>query len=141
MGNVKLSLSLVLFLIMTGCATGQLYNKELLPTLSADDEGRVFVYRRAIGGGIGIRPDISVDGKIIGQAVAGGYFFTDLPAGKHTLQAEQKVFTPKVVFDLKAGEEIYIKLRMIPGVFKGHIKPALVDNATGQSEIRKMKSL
>ena len=125
---------------MTGCATGQLYNKELLPTLSADDEGRVFVYRTAIMG-TGIRPDISVDGKIIGQAVAGGYFFADLPAGKHTLQAEQTVFTPKVAFDLKAGEEIYIKLRMIPGVFKGHIKPALVDNATGQSEIRKMKSL
>ncbi|MFP6853009.1 MAG: DUF2846 domain-containing protein, partial [Pseudomonadales bacterium] len=95
MGNVKLSLSLVLFLVMTGCATGQLYNKELLPTLSADDEGRVFVYRTAIMG-TGIRPDISVDGKIIGKAVAGGYFFADLPAGKHTLQVEQAVFTPKV---------------------------------------------
>jgi hypothetical protein len=127
---------------MTGCASGQLFIKEQLPHLSAVDEGRVFVYRKAAGGfGSGIRPDISVDGQIIGRAVSGGYFFVDLPEGRHIIQVEQKMFSPEVAFDLKPGEEKYIKLRIVPGVFKGHISPILVDNTTGESEIRNTKSL
>ncbi len=140
--NIKRSLVLILFLIMTGCATGELFIMEQLPPLSAVDEGRVFVYRKAAGGfGSGIRPDISVDGQIIGRAVSGGYFFVDLPEGRHIIQVEQKMFSPEVAFDLKPGEEKYIKLRIVPGVFKGHISPILVDNTTGESEIRNTKSL
>jgi hypothetical protein len=74
----------VALLSLYGCAaTGPKLEtvKGLFPPIG-ENSGRLFFYRVYSGFGSGMRPDILVCGKKVGESIPGGAFYVDLPAGE-----------------------------------------------------------
>lgn len=72
-------------MVLASCAAGpsfQEYSGQLsqLP----NDESRFYIYRPASGGS-SVKPDIKIDGKVIGQSVPKGFLVLDVKPGSHQL--------------------------------------------------------
>ena len=122
--------------ILGGCATGMLYDEaaQTIPTL-ASDKGRIYIYRTTTFG-TAVQPAVNVNGREEGKAKPGGFFFVDLEPGTHSVSTGQGA---QITLILTANEELYIRLEMKMGLFVGTVQPVLVDNSTGESEIRKTR--
>ena len=131
--------SLILsFFFLSGCATGPKFEEyaSSIPAIP-DNAGRIYIYRTATFGAA-IQPGIKVNGEVVGKAVPQGFFFVDRPAGSYEVSASTEA-KRSLSLNLDAGQERYVRLEVKMGLFAGHIKPVLVDNAEGKDEIKKTK--
>ena len=99
--------------------------------------GRIYVYRTDIFGAV-IRPGVKINGEVTGKAVPRGFFYVDRLAGSYEISASTGG-KRSLTLNLEPGEEKYVRLEVKMGLFTCHIKPVLVDNAFGKSEIIKTK--
>ena len=124
---------------LAGCAASGPTYREYSANIPAipSDSGRIYLYRMTMFGGA-IQPEIRINGDVVGKAVPKGFFFVDRPAGNYeiSLSTEAK---RSLTFNLEAGQEKYVRLEAKMGAFVAHIKPVLVDNFDGKSEITKTK--
>ena len=99
--------------------------------------GRIYLFRTSAAGAA-VKPKIFLDDKVIGKAVAKGFFYVDVPPGTHQLRTTTEV-KRTLSMTLEAGEVRYVRLKVGMGFFIGHVAPELVDNAIGEQEIKKCR--
>ena len=123
---------------LAGCASGPGY-AEYAATMQpvGEGNGRIYMYRPS-SFGAAVKPMIRVNDDEVGQAVAKGFFFVDLPPGDYNIAASTEA-ERNLDVTLDANEEMYVRLEMKMGAFVGHVKPVLVDAAVGKEEIQKTK--
>jgi len=137
--RIKTTLLLPLLLLVTSCATGQLYQDVVIKDVS-DNEGRIYFYRnKAAGFGSGIRPPINVGGVTVGRAISGGFFYIDRPQGIYNISVKSDLQEKVVTVNLKQGETYYVQLQTRMGLMTGRILPVVVDSSKGQREIESCK--
>ena len=135
----KINLILPLFFLITGCATGQLYQDVTFNDLSSAD-GRIYFYRnKAAGFGSGIRPPINIDGITVGKAISGGFFYVDRPQGLYNVSVKSDLQEKVLTIDLKRGQTYYVQLKTKIGLVTYRVVPELVDSSKGQLEIQACK--
>jgi hypothetical protein len=107
----------------------------------ANDNSKVtvFVYRYKQWVGSALEPAIYCDEVEIAKMDNGAYFKVMLDPGKHTFQSNDK--QSGVVLDLKSGEDYYIRMELVEGVWKGKGRLVLVPKEQGAFEIQKLKPL
>ena len=134
--SLRISFLLLATLIVTACATGPKHAEvaSTIPTLKSD-LGRVYFYRSGSMLGAAVQPSIQVNGKVVGDSKPGGFFFVDLPPGPVEVSTSTEV-EKKATFTLDKGQTRYVRTVVGLGLFVGRIYPELVDNATGEQEIR-----
>lgn len=98
-----------LMLVVAGCAPSGPQYKEAaaaFPTLAAD-KGRVVFYRSDYAGAV-FTPEIQLNGRVVGKAERGGFFYADERPGKYTVSTS-KEGDKKLSFNLAAKETKYIR--------------------------------
>ena len=123
-------------LALTGCAaTGPKFAEQQssTPKLSAD-KGRVYFYRKDSFVGGGLRPEIRLDGAVVGKSQPGGYFYVDATPGSHEAATSTEVEN-KLSFVVDKGETKYVRTKVSMGVLVGHVTPELVGSAEAQPEL------
>ncbi len=131
-------IALTLSLLLAGCASGPSYD-EYAGNIDAVDpaKGRIYVYRTATLGAA-IQPAVRLNGSEVGKAKPKGFFYVDVDPGDYTISCSTEA-ERNLSLNVGAGETRYVRLEVKMGVFAGHIKPVLVDNNAGSSEIKKTK--
>jgi hypothetical protein len=96
--------------------------------------GRVFVYRLADVVGAWQQPNVMMNGRTIGSAVPGQYFFINLPPGSYTVSTVSDPGSP-VTFSIGPGALVYIRLN---SVFAGiqQVFPELVGESEGLTQMQ-----
>lgn len=132
----KLFLVLTVLVISGGCATSGLKFTELAPTISnmAPDAGRIYIYRPS-SFGAAVRPDVKLNGEVIGEAVSWGFFYVDRKPGNYEILTSTEV-DRKLSLTLNKGQSRYVRLSIAMGFFVGHVYPELVENEVGEKEIQ-----
>jgi hypothetical protein len=126
---LRFSLSVLIILLIAGCASGPSLKERptLLPVLD-QGKARIFFYRTQIVGGA-YQPDVLLNGEKVGNATPRGVFFRDVSPGKYSVTT---TMTKEVVnFDIAAGNNVYVKLSYSFGF---NIYPELVDSSKGELE-------
>lgn len=126
-------------LLLTACAaTGPKFIEvqASLPALRVG-EGRVFFYRDASTMGAALRPDVRLDGQVVGAPQPGSFFFVDRPAGRHTASARTEAETT-VDFDLADGDTVYISMRINMGLMVGRPELTLQPPTTGPGALHNL---
>ena len=67
----------------------------------------------------------------------GRYFTVNLEQGKHTFTSNDK--QSGIDLDLKAGEEYFVRVELVPGLAKGHGRLILVPREQGVYELKSDK--
>jgi hypothetical protein len=126
------------FVALSSCASGEKFT-ELQTTIAppAAENGRIYIYRTAVAG-TAVQPAVKVNGEKVGNAVPNGFFYVDRPAGDYEITTETEV-KRALTLKLEPGQTRYVKLNIGFGFFVGHVWPELVDNATGEKEIAKLR--
>jgi len=73
----------------------------------ASDKAGLYVYRDGMA--ITIDNNITLDGQCLGQSKKGGYFFVELPAGKHKLETIALFKQNVIDLDMQAGKNYYVR--------------------------------
>jgi hypothetical protein len=135
MRSTLLSVLAVAVCALTGCASGPTY-KELSPRIPpvAEGSGRVFFYRKSSMIGAGLSPAIVVDGANVGNSKSGGFFFTDLPPGNHSVSCSTET-TNTLTLTLAVADTRYVRTYPKMGLIVGHVQPELVGAEEAKGEI------
>lgn len=126
---------LLCILFSIGCASGPKYAEvaQTIPKLRSD-QGRIYVYRNSVLGAA-IKPDVKLNGEVIGSSPAKGFYFVDRDPGNYTMMTSTEV-DRSLSFVLEAEQTRYVRLNISMGFFVGHVYPELVEEAVGQKEIQ-----
>ena len=134
---VLLGLVLILSVVLGGCATGQSFSemKSSIPNLSPG-VGRIYFYRTSMYGAA-YRPEIQLNGTVVGTAVSKGFFFVDKEPGSYRVGVGAQ--GDALNLTLSAGQTLYVRTS-IAGFFPVLVWVAsLIDNSTAQTEIDDVK--
>jgi hypothetical protein len=118
--TLRLAAIACLTLLLAGCAaTGPKFAEveANLPALRAG-EGRIYIFRENTGMGAGVRPDVRLNGEVVGAPQPGSFFFVDKPVGHYTASARTEAES-SVEFLLREGENAYVSLRIGMGLLVG----------------------
>lgn len=135
MKKLVVTLILCMTAALSGCATGPKHQevKAAIPAIPKE-MGRIYFYRTANMIGAAIQPSVMLNGEKVGDAVPGGFFFVDRPAGNHVVTVATEV-DKKASFTLEPGQERFVKLTIGLGLIAGRIIPELVDKAQADQDI------
>jgi hypothetical protein len=125
---------------LAGCASGPPF-KEVsasFPAL-APDKGRIFFYRPSAAGAA-VKPDVNLNGQVVGSSVSHGFFFVDRPAGDYKVSTTTEV-EKTLTFHLDRGQTRYVRLNISMGFMVGHVYPTLAEPDVGKKEIEQTKSI
>ncbi|MEO8158082.1 MAG: DUF2846 domain-containing protein [Betaproteobacteria bacterium] len=120
---------------LSGCATSGATYKETLgntPALQAG-MGRIYFYRPSQFGAA-IRPDVVLDGEVVGKAIWHGFFYVDRLPGTHEVVVSTEI-VDKTPVRLAAGETCYVRLEGGFGIIMGRTYARQVNATTGESEM------
>ena len=131
----KLFLFVMVVFMLGGCATTGPKFTEFAPSISnmAPDTGRIYIYRPSALGAA-VRPDVKLNGEVIGEVISYGFFYVDRTPGNYEIMTSTEV-DRKLSLTLDKGETRYVRLNISIGFFVGHVYPELVENAEGKKEI------
>jgi hypothetical protein len=133
---------LALFAAALGaCATSSATkpaNPLVLAKLHAIDKTKatMVIYRSREYMGAALRPTVVLDGKDLVNIGNGKVFVAPLSPGHYTFEMDDKKSGTSV--KLKAGEEIYLKIDIVPGFWKGGGKMTQVAPQQGNYEATRL---
>lgn len=139
--NKTLFRSLLLIFIafaLGACATNTATkpaNPAVLAKLAAINKSKMatmVVYRPQLAVGMLLRPTVMLDGKDLVNIGNGKVFVAALSPGHHTFEMDDKKSGTAV--DLKAGQDVYLKVEIVPGFWKGGGKMTQVPTSQGNFE-------
>ena len=138
MKHWKLLPAIVVSLVVSGCASGPKHADvaSAIPALQPG-EGRIYFYRSNSMVGAAVQPNISLNGKVVGESKPGGFFFVDAKAGPMEVSTSTEV-EKKLTFTLEPRQTRYVRTVVGLGVFVGRIYPELVGSAEGEAELKDM---
>lgn len=125
-----------LIVFLSGCAATGTKGGEMQSELDTvgQNQGRIFFYRSASLVGAAIRPNISLNGAVVGESQPGGFFYVDVEPGIHEATARTEVLATLMI-PIKAGEKRYVRSSIHFGVLIGRVELALIDAAQAQAEL------
>ena len=127
----------VFVLLLTACASGPKYSEVASDFAALDPaQGRIYIYRPS-SFGAAVRPNVKLNGAVVGEAISYGFFFVDREPGEYTIMTSTEV-DRSLSLTLRAGQTRYVRLGISFGFLVGHVYPELVDNTVGEGEIRKL---
>lgn len=120
---------------LAGCASGPKFSaiKDSIPELSPD-QGRIYVYRPSALGAA-IRPNIRLNGTVVGEMVSRGFFFVDRIPGSYLVSAKTET-EASVQLTLQANQIQYVKGSIGLGFFVGRPHLELVDGTNALIELQ-----
>ena len=127
---------LMITLLLEGCATSGPKFTEIAPAISnvEPDMGRIYLYRPS-SFGAAVRPNIKLNGEVIGEAISWGFFYVDRKPGNYEIMTSTEV-ERKLSLTLDKGQTRYVRLNIAMGFFVGHVYPELVETEVGEKEIQ-----
>jgi hypothetical protein len=113
-------------------------NPQVLAKLHAIDKTKatMVVYRPREYMGAALRPTVVLDGKDLVNISNGKVFVAPLSPGHHTFEMDDKKSGTTV--DLKPGEDVYLKIEIVPGFWKGGGKMTQVAPQQGNYEATRL---
>ena len=134
-------LAIAALLLTTACQSSGRTYAEMVKTNAflpiEQDKGRVFLYRYSTLG-FAIQPPLRIDGIQVGDSVAEGFFYVDLPAGEHRATAETEV-EKSLAFMLNKDETVYIKQSPALGWLVGRIELEKAEPIQAKNELTELK--
>lgn len=129
---------LVLSCGFSGCASGPEYRTiaERIPPLP-EHSGRIYFYRTSIVGPF-YRPDIQLDGKVVGTSVSGGFFFVDQPAGDHVIALAAGA-EHGMKLSLDERQTRYVEGFVQIGLLESNMILKIADPTEGEKAVRGLK--
>ncbi|WP_416191162.1 DUF2846 domain-containing protein [Neisseria sp. CCUG12390] len=137
-------LSAAAVLAVSGCATvSHAPTEEAVQakTFAAPSEGNagLYVYRdNSIVGG-GLKKDIWVDGKCLGESSRGIFFRTEIAGGQTHAVATESEFSPNVLnLQAEAGKHYFVRQYIKMGAFVGGANLEQVSEAQGKAAVQSL---
>lgn len=133
-----MTMRIVLILLaaaLAGCTTsGPKYSeiKSSIPELSPD-QGRIYFYRPGPLG-VAVKPNIVLNGSVVGELLAQGFFFVDRPPGTYLAIARTES-EASVQIPLAANETRYVRGSLTLGLFVGRPQLVLTDARDAMIEL------
>jgi uncharacterized protein DUF2846 len=118
---------LLLAAVLAGCAaSGPKYSevKDSIPALHPE-QGRIVFYRNSAVG-FAVKPDIQLNGNVVGEMLPLGFFYVDRAPGVHVATARTEV-EASVQIPLAANETRYVRGGISLGILVGRPNFALVE--------------
>ena len=122
--------------LLFGCASGPKLAEmqSSMPALNPD-QGRIYFYRTSSMMGAAIQPSVLLNGKVVGDSKPGGFFYVDTAPGAQEVSTTTEI-EKKLSFTLEPKQTRYVRTSTSFGVLVYRVQPELVDNATGDKELR-----
>lgn len=113
-------------------------NPQVLAKFQAIDKSKatMVIYRAREYAGGALRPTVVLDGKDLVNIGNGKVFVAALSPGRHTFEMDDKKSGTSV--DLKPGQEVYLKIDIVPGFWKGGGKMTQVAPQQGNYEATRL---
>jgi hypothetical protein len=112
---------------LSACATSGATYQEMHDSASAPalapGTGRIYFYRPSQFGAA-IRPDVSLDGSVVGTAISHGFFYVDSLPGTH-----------EVVLNSEVTDKTQVRIESAMGILFGRFYSRQDVAATGESEM------
>ena len=129
---------LLLTCALSGCASAPAYEEiaDRIPPVPVHC-GRIYFYRPSLLG-THLRPSVSLNGEVVGESVAGGFFFVDEAAGDY----EVGVFSgrePKWRLRLDEGQTRYVEISITVEGFDAYPVARLVGPAVGEAALHELR--
>jgi hypothetical protein len=126
---------LVLLLAVAGCASGPRYSeiKDSIPELSSE-QGRIYFYRSSVMGAA-IRPNILLNGEVVGEMVPRGIFYVDRSPGNYLVSVRTEAENT-LKFTLEASQTRYVRSYISIGIVVGRPYVELVNSKDALIEIQ-----
>jgi hypothetical protein len=134
-GTAAILITGLAILLLQGCVTMPKfteYEKRLAP--ATQGYGRIWFYRESRFFGSARHPSIFLNGKEIGKAVPGGYFYLDRPPGNYLITTEQEQ-TQECRLVLEPGSTRYVRFTFVAGVWMAQMVPQEVSRMTALKEL------
>lgn len=97
----------------------------------------VYIYRNE-SIGAGVKMDVEIDGRAVGQTAARTYLYKQLDPGRHTITSKSEN-TDSIEIEAKPGALHYIWQEVKMGVLYARTKLHLVDEAQGRKGVLETK--
>lgn len=140
----------VVVLAVTGCASVPMgdpaRSAELKQFAPKTDVAQIYVCRNSRTMGMGIRPDVELNGKQIAIIPRSTYIYQELKPGNHTLVVKTLEHDSKLPFTIAAGEQKFFQTWISPGFIAGwgiidEIDPAKGKECVADGELVESASL
>lgn len=142
MNNNKIN-TVLLSLLLVGCASVPMESTEktsaakqfLVPT-----EGKAGLYLYRYGSfGAGLKKDIWLDGKCVGETARNTFFYEEVDAGvEHKISTESEFSPNDLLLTPESGKLYFIKQYIKFGVFVGGAGLSLVDEIEAKTQVQEL---
>ena len=98
--------------LLAGCASNEPAPQAAAPitaTTAPLSSGKAGLYVYRDGFARALDNNLNLDGQCLGQSKKGGYFFVELPAGKHKVETFALIQQKGVELDMQAGKNYYVR--------------------------------
>ena len=98
--------------LLAGCASNEPTPQAAAPATAntaplTSGKAGLYVYRDSFARAL--NNNITLNGQCLGQSKNGGYFFVELPAGKHKVETFALIRPQGVELDMQAGKNYYVR--------------------------------
>jgi hypothetical protein len=106
-------------------------------TVAQPSKATVFVYRYKQFVGSALAPSVYCDEAELARMDNGRYFAVKLDPGNHSFRSNDKQSGTEL--DVKAGQQYFLRVELVPGMMKGHGRLVLVSPEQGSYELNSSK--
>lgn len=103
------------------------------------DAATVYIYRPKAFMGFALRPTVMLDGKDLVNIGNGKLYTGYFSPGTYKFEMDDKKSGAKL--DLKPGEAYYMRVEIVPGLWKGGGRMTLMDPRQGSTEIEGLEAV
>ncbi|WP_420549926.1 DUF2846 domain-containing protein [Curvivirga sp.] len=136
--------AIIFAFFVTGCASVPLESGEKsqqVKQLKTPPEGKagLYIYRKGFFGG-GLKKDVWIDGKCIGETAPDIFFYEEVDADKEYEISTESEFSPNdLIINAKDQMLYFIRQYIKPGLFVHGADLELIDEEKGKQDISKLK--
>ncbi|AEC16584.1 DUF2846 domain-containing protein [Gallibacterium anatis] len=137
-------LMLVSALVLTGCATvpmasdAQDIQAKQFNSPNKKISG-LYIYRDGSILGAGLKKNLYIDDKFIGESARNIYFYKTVKPGKHKISTESEFGNNDLYITTQGGKNYFIRQYIRMGVFVGGANLEQVEEEKAKAAIRKLK--
>jgi hypothetical protein len=112
-------------------------------TISASSTATLYVYREHHMTGMTAKPEIEIDGRLMGKVANGESVRIEVTPGKHNVSVTQsRVKTEQPIYDMEmeAGKEYWVRAEFTNGLIT-HLKLTAMPAEQAQAETKQLKEV